>query len=187
MAHAMTRTLDERRRQETAPLAPSGAMVRTSLITQLHPVARGDRAVYDLLQLLAQTVAEFAALPEIRFIPTSSQSALALISAIWPERLDVKLTALATPVPHSPDTALVIVSAKITSESAPRARALADALLTTVPATTVTRITAVTPPLVPVPILSDDEDAVAGAMAAQTDEAIAGRKSRLAVGWSVIQ
>lgn len=187
MSRVMPQTLDERRRQETAMLAPSGAMVRTSLITQLHPVVRGDRAIHDLLQLLAETVAEFAALPEIRLIPTGSESALALISAIWPERLDVKLTALATPVPHSADSALVIVSAQITCESAPRARALADALLTTVPATTVTRITALTPPLMPVPTVTDDEDILADAAAAQTDGASAGRKSRLAIGWSVIQ
>jgi hypothetical protein len=183
----MTQSLDDRRRQELAAVPTGGAMVRTSLITQLHPVVRGDRAVYDLLQLLAQTVAEFAALPEIRFIPTSSQSALALISAIWPERLDVKLTALATPVPHSADTALVIVSAKITSESAPLARAVADALLNTVPSTTVTRITAITPPLVPVPTMNDDEDLAAGAMATKPKSTDASRASRLAIGWSVIQ
>lgn len=185
MAHVMTQSLDDRRRQELAALPTGGAMVRTSLITQLHPVVRGDRAVYDLLQLLAQTVAEFAALPEIRFIPTGSQSALALISAIWPERLDVKLTALATPVPHSVDTALVIISARITSESAPLARALADALLTTVPATTVTRITAITPPLTPLPTLNDDESVVAGSMTTKPTNARS--DGRLAIGWSVIQ
>jgi hypothetical protein len=185
MARVMQQSLDERRRQETAMHAPGSAVVRTSLITQLHPVARGDRAVYDLLQLLAQTVAEYAALPEIRFIPTGSQSALALISAIWPERLDVKLTALATPVPDSADTALVIVSAQITCESAPRARALADALLTTVPATTVTRITAITPALVPVPTVSEDEKAFAESVAANRTKAE--RSSRLTIGWSVIE
>jgi hypothetical protein len=183
----MSQSLDDRRRQELAALPSGGATVRTSLITQLHPVVRGDRAVHDLLQLMAQTVAEFAALPEIRLIPTSSQSALALISAIWPERLDVKLTALATPVPHSRDSALVIVSAKITSESAPLARALADALLTTVPATTVTRITAITPPLAPVPTINDDEDVVAGTRATETKPTNAKRDARLAIGWSVIQ
>jgi len=183
----MAQTLDQRRRQEMSALPTAGAMVRTSLITQLHPVVRGDRAVYDLLQLLAQTVAEFAALPEIRFVPTGSQSALALISAIWPERLDVKLTALTTPVPHSSDTVLVIVSAKITSESAPLARALADALLNSVPATTVTRITAVTPPLVPVPMVSDGEDLSAGSGQAVSESTDGRHRSRLAIGWSVIQ
>lgn len=186
MAHVMTQSLDQRRRQETATLSQAGATVRTSLITQLHPVVQGDRAVYDLLQLMAQTVAEFAALPEIRFIPTGSQSALALISAIWPERLDVKLTALATPLPHDPSTALVIVSAKITGESAPLTRALADALLNTVPATTVTRITAINPQLMPVPSVSGDEverDAKNTNPEATNDR----RSSRLAIGWSVIQ
>jgi hypothetical protein len=186
MAHVMTKSLDDRRRQETAVLPSIGATVRTSLITQLHPVAHGDRAAYDLLHLMAQTVAEFAALPEIRFIPTGSQSALALISAIWPERLDVKLTALATPLPHDDSTALMIVSAKITSESAPLARELADALLNSVPATTVTRITAINPQLIPVPNASDDEVEL-GAKDTNQEATTARRSSRLAIGWSVIQ
>ena len=185
MTHRMMQSHDERHRREMTTHGTAGVTVRTSLITQLHPVAEGDRAACELLQLLAQSVAEFSALPEIRFIPTGSQSALALISALWPERINIKLAALSTPVPHTTDTVLIIVSANISSESAPLARALADTLLNTVPATTVSRITAVTPPLRPVPMKSGDEDD--GAIAhggAKTDTE---RSSRLAIGWSVIQ
>jgi hypothetical protein len=59
-------------------------------------------------------------------------------------------------------------------------------LLTAVPSTTVTRITAVTPPLTPLPAIADEDDDGSGDGKA-TDRPGTARSSRLAIGWSVIQ
>ena len=133
----------------------AAVIVRTSFITQLHHVERIDRAVLDTLHILGHTVSDFAALPDLRIVSTGEKSAMVQVSAIWPEKLTVKMTALATGVPRSDDTALLIVSAKISSETAPVARGIADALLATLPVTVVSRVTAITPPLASVPRIAD--------------------------------
>jgi len=134
----------------------SGSIVRTSFITQLGRATQIDTAVVDTLYVLAYTVADFGARPDLRVISSGEKSATLLVSAVWPEKITVKMTALATSVPHSDDTSLLIVSAKITTETAPVARGLADALLDTFPSTIVSRITAITPPLVPLPMFAEE-------------------------------
>jgi hypothetical protein len=152
MAQAIERVIPEVETRGTA----SGMIVRTSFITQIGHATQVDTAVLDTLYVLAYTVADFGALPDLRVISAGEKSAMLLITAVWPEKITVKMTALATSVPHSDDTSLLIVSAKITSETAPVARGLAGALLDTFPSTIVSRITAITPPLVPLPMFADE-------------------------------
>jgi len=139
-----------------ALLTGSGMIVRISFITQLGHATQVDSAVRDALYGLAYTVADFGALPELRVTSSGERSATLLISAVWPEKITVKMTALATSIPHSDVTSLLIVSAKITTETAPVARGLADAVLDTFPSTIVSRIAALTPPLVPLPMFAEE-------------------------------
>lgn len=152
MHHALERAMPE---PEEISTRESGVIVRTSFITQMHRASRVDNAVLDTLQILAHTVADFAALPDLQIVSTGTKSAMVLVTAVWPEKLSVKMTGLATAMPQADDASMLIVSAKITSETAPVARALADALIGTLPVSVVSRITAITPPLVPLPNVSD--------------------------------
>jgi hypothetical protein len=187
MHSALKRELPE---TEETPTRESGVIVRTSFITQMHRASRVDNAVLDTLQVLAHTVADFAALPDLQIISTGNRNALVLVTAVWPEKLAVKMTGLATAVPHEDNASMLIISAKITTETAPVARALADALIGTLPVSVVSRITAITPPLVPLPAVSD---ATIGAehlmqpLCFDPSRGVPLRMSAKRIGWSVVR
>jgi hypothetical protein len=188
MAQAIQRDLPAADTESTQ----AAVIVRTSFITQLRRPTRVDSAVLDTLRVLGHTVADFAALPDLRIVSTGAKSAMVLISAIWPEKLTVKMTGLATSMPQSDDAALLIISAKITTETAPVARELADALLGTFPVTIVSRITTITPPLVSLVAIPDTTVGAEHLVQPRSFDPSAGvtlrggsKPSR--VGWSVVR
>ena len=62
---------------DEAPRQETGIVIRTSFITQLHATIRVDIAVLDALCILAHTVSDFAALPDLRIVSTCEKSASA--------------------------------------------------------------------------------------------------------------